>query len=159
MAVRLSALSAGALYPQEDSWYSFLLEAESTQGHSAVGRIRSIGKTSDLIGNRTRLLSVCSIIPQSNTLPYAQIYFENSLLYTSQFPGTLNSVIQRLSSVNLLMFPDEVRLETLFIRCKGGVEICKKTIDTYYTLRSAIPEIFCHRDPYKPWFKQASSLR
>jgi hypothetical protein len=30
-----------ALYPQEDSWYSFLLEAESTtQGHSAAGRIK-----------------------------------------------------------------------------------------------------------------------
>jgi hypothetical protein len=26
--------------PQEDSWYSFLLEAESPQGHSAVGKIR-----------------------------------------------------------------------------------------------------------------------
>jgi hypothetical protein len=26
--------------PQEDSWYSFLLEAESTPGHSAAGRIR-----------------------------------------------------------------------------------------------------------------------
>jgi hypothetical protein len=29
-----------ALYPQEDSWYSFLLEAESAQGPSAAGRIR-----------------------------------------------------------------------------------------------------------------------
>jgi hypothetical protein len=28
-----------ALYPQEDSWYSFLVEAELTQGHSAAGRI------------------------------------------------------------------------------------------------------------------------
>jgi hypothetical protein len=25
-----------ALYPQEDSWYSFLLEAESTPGHNAA---------------------------------------------------------------------------------------------------------------------------
>jgi hypothetical protein len=29
-----------ALYPQEDSWYSFLLEAESTPGPYAAGRIR-----------------------------------------------------------------------------------------------------------------------
>jgi hypothetical protein len=29
-----------ALYRQEDSWYSFLLEAESPQGHSAAGRVR-----------------------------------------------------------------------------------------------------------------------
>jgi hypothetical protein len=38
------------LYPQEDSWYSFLLEAESTQGHSAAGRIRWIKKSNDLTG-------------------------------------------------------------------------------------------------------------
>jgi hypothetical protein len=31
-----------ALYPQEDFWYLFLLGAESTKGHSATGRIRSI---------------------------------------------------------------------------------------------------------------------
>jgi hypothetical protein len=30
MAVRLSAHAPAALYSQEDSWYSFLLEAEST---------------------------------------------------------------------------------------------------------------------------------
>jgi hypothetical protein len=30
MVVRLSAHAPAALYPQEDSWYSFLLEAEST---------------------------------------------------------------------------------------------------------------------------------
>jgi hypothetical protein len=32
MAVRLSALRAGRLTPQEDSWYSILLEAELTPG-------------------------------------------------------------------------------------------------------------------------------
>jgi hypothetical protein len=31
-------LLAAALYPQEDSWYSFLLEDESTS-HSGAGRI------------------------------------------------------------------------------------------------------------------------
>jgi hypothetical protein len=35
MAVKLSAPRAGPLYPQEDSWYSFLLEAELTVWHSA----------------------------------------------------------------------------------------------------------------------------
>jgi hypothetical protein len=51
------------LYPQEDSWYSFLLQAESTQGHSAAGRIRSVEKSGD-IGNRTRNLPACSIVPK-----------------------------------------------------------------------------------------------
>jgi hypothetical protein len=32
MAVRLSSLTPAALYPQEDSWYAFLSEAESTPG-------------------------------------------------------------------------------------------------------------------------------
>jgi hypothetical protein len=34
--------------PQEESWYSFLFEAESPQGHSAAGRIRSIEKQTSL---------------------------------------------------------------------------------------------------------------
>jgi hypothetical protein len=59
------------LYPQEDSWYSFLLEAESIQGHSAAGRIRSIEKSNDLIGNQTHDLPACSIVPQPTTLPRA----------------------------------------------------------------------------------------
>jgi hypothetical protein len=31
-----------ALYPQEDSWYSFLIQAESTPGHCAAGRISQL---------------------------------------------------------------------------------------------------------------------
>jgi hypothetical protein len=45
------------------SWYSFLLEAESTQGHSASGRIRSIEKI-HVIGIGTRDVPPCSIVPQ-----------------------------------------------------------------------------------------------
>jgi hypothetical protein len=41
-------------YPQEDSWYSFLLEVDSNQGHSAAGGIRSLQNYNDLIENRTR---------------------------------------------------------------------------------------------------------
>jgi hypothetical protein len=44
MAVGLSALRVGkaALYPQEDSWYSFLLEAESIPGsQSGLGQLKS----------------------------------------------------------------------------------------------------------------------
>jgi hypothetical protein len=40
-------------YPQEDSWYLFLLEAESTPGHSAARRIRSIKKYRMTKLNRT----------------------------------------------------------------------------------------------------------
>jgi hypothetical protein len=34
------------------------------QGHSAAGRIRSIEKSNDLIGNRTRELPACNIVSQ-----------------------------------------------------------------------------------------------
>jgi len=38
--VRLSALRTGRLYPRKYSWYSFLLEAESTPGpFTAKGKI------------------------------------------------------------------------------------------------------------------------
>jgi hypothetical protein len=44
MAVRLSALGTFVAFypppPKKDSWYSFLLKAQSTLGPSAAGRIR-----------------------------------------------------------------------------------------------------------------------
>jgi hypothetical protein len=60
MAVRSEPHAPAALYPQEDSWYTFVLED---------GRIRSIEKYNDLIGNRTVDLPVCSVVPQPSTLP------------------------------------------------------------------------------------------
>jgi hypothetical protein len=41
-----------------------LLKAESTQGQSVTGRIRSTKKSSDLVGNRTRDLPACDIVSQ-----------------------------------------------------------------------------------------------
>jgi hypothetical protein len=58
-------------YPQENSWYSFLLEAESTP--SAIVRLEGLGKLkkSTSSGTRTGDLRTCSIVPQSTTLPHA----------------------------------------------------------------------------------------
>jgi hypothetical protein len=45
MVVRLSALRFGRPFTiQEDSWDSFLLDAESSEDHIAAGRIRSVEK-------------------------------------------------------------------------------------------------------------------
>jgi hypothetical protein len=41
------------------------------QGHSAVGRIRYIEKSNNLIGIRTRDFSACSVMLQPTTLPRA----------------------------------------------------------------------------------------
>jgi hypothetical protein len=54
-----------SLYPQEDSWYSFL-SLSWLQGHSAAWRIRSIEIFNDHIGNQTRNLWACSIVQVAN---------------------------------------------------------------------------------------------
>jgi hypothetical protein len=41
------------------------------QGHSAIGRIKSIEISSVLIGNRTIDLPACNMVPQATTLPRA----------------------------------------------------------------------------------------
>jgi hypothetical protein len=74
MAVRLSALRAGRPLPPRKIPGTHLYEWLSRpQGHSAAGIIMPIEKSSDLIGNRTRHLPACSIVPQPPTLPRAPI--------------------------------------------------------------------------------------
>jgi hypothetical protein len=52
-----------------------MLEAESTPGPYCAGRITSIEKSSDFLGNLTRDLPACSIVPQPTTLPCAPTVF------------------------------------------------------------------------------------
>ncbi|PSN57147.1 hypothetical protein C0J52_01309 [Blattella germanica] len=54
---------------------------------------------------------------------------------------------------------DDGQLERLFLRCKQSVERSKVTLDMYYTLRTALPEVFSNRDPDSQWFKLVTSLR
>ena len=54
-----------AFSPRKFTWYSFLLEAETTPDHSATGRIMSLKNSSDTIGSRTRDLLVCSVVPET----------------------------------------------------------------------------------------------
>jgi hypothetical protein len=68
--VNLPALRTGRLCPHRKySWYSFLLEAESTQGHSVTERIMSMKNSNDTIRNRTRVLLVCSATNCATTAP------------------------------------------------------------------------------------------
>jgi hypothetical protein len=71
MVVRLSALRAGRLLPPGKYLVLICWRLSRPQGHSAAGRIRPIEKSSDLIGNRTRDLPNCSVVPQPTTLPHA----------------------------------------------------------------------------------------
>jgi hypothetical protein len=49
----------------------FCYRLSRTQGNIAIGRIRSIEKSNDLIGNRTRDLQTCSTAPQPTMLQRA----------------------------------------------------------------------------------------
>jgi hypothetical protein len=58
------------------SRYSFLLQANRHQGHSAAGRIMQMKNSDDTIGNRTRDLPACSTVyrmwPLGGTWPTTQ---------------------------------------------------------------------------------------
>jgi hypothetical protein len=67
---RLSALSAGRIYPQENSLGTHFCEGLSrVEGHSTVGRIMSMKTRNDPIGNRTSDIPVCSAVPQVTVPP------------------------------------------------------------------------------------------
>jgi hypothetical protein len=71
MAVRVvSVMCRPPFTPQEDSWHSFLLEAERPQGQCSKDEV-NWKKSNDLIGKRTHDLLVCSIVPQPTTLLHA----------------------------------------------------------------------------------------
>jgi hypothetical protein len=57
--VKLSAVRTGRFYlPRKYSWYSFMVEAQSTPGP------QSMKNFNDTIANRTRDLPACSTVPQ-----------------------------------------------------------------------------------------------
>jgi hypothetical protein len=69
MAVKMSALQAGRPLPRERFLVLISVKRLSrTQGHSTAGRVRSTEKSNDLIGNRTRDIPTCGIVPQPTTL-------------------------------------------------------------------------------------------
>jgi hypothetical protein len=53
----------------------FYYRLSQPQGHSVVRRIRSIEKTNDPVGNRTRDLPACSIVPEATMLLHAPTDF------------------------------------------------------------------------------------
>jgi hypothetical protein len=72
--MRLSALRAGR--PLTPGKFLVLISVKGLvklQCHSAAGRIKSIEKSNDLIGNRTRDITACSRV----SLPYFEVERQN----------------------------------------------------------------------------------
>jgi hypothetical protein len=65
------------------------------QGYSAAGWIRSIEESND-IGNRTRDLVACSIVPETSTLPRAHIYVIPILKFPHWLQVYKNNILYNL---------------------------------------------------------------
>jgi hypothetical protein len=85
-AVRSSALGP-RLPPKNIPGTYFCLRLSRPQAHSAAGRIKSIGTFNNLIGNRTRNLTDCSIISQPTTLPLLGVKGGRHLRLTTSPPS------------------------------------------------------------------------
>jgi hypothetical protein len=85
--------------PSKYSWYSFLLEAESTRGPKC-GRKDYVN---DTIKNRTCDLPACSAVPQPNApsrAPYVEEY------YTKNFIWNMNNGPQNNISIQVFVLGD-----------------------------------------------------
>ena len=71
------------LPPRKYSWYSFLLGAESSQGHSAPRKIMSIKNSIVTIGNGTHDLTAFSTVPQPTALLRAPSWYVASKIFCS----------------------------------------------------------------------------
>jgi hypothetical protein len=61
----VSLMRRSPFVPRKIPGTHFYYRLSRPQGHNADGRIRSIEKSNYLIGNRTRDLLACSIVPES----------------------------------------------------------------------------------------------
>jgi hypothetical protein len=69
-AVRLSAVHTGRLYPQGYNPGShFYYGLSQPQGHISAGSMRPMKNPNDTIGNRTRDLPACIIVPLLSAPP------------------------------------------------------------------------------------------
>jgi hypothetical protein len=116
------------LYPQEYSWYSFLLQAKSTEGHSAAGRNRSTEKSND-IGNRTRDLPACSIVRQPTTLPRAPFMpqIEMITLNSATVPDYKGTPTFKSSALHLQFHPFTALLNIVITKLQAYISQAVRT--------------------------------
>jgi hypothetical protein len=96
MAVRLSALRAGR--PLPPGRFLVLICVRGWVDSRVIMRLKELGqlenkKSSDLIENRTRDFSACSIVPQPTTLPCAPILKSYKILVLQKVKPNRNAIL------------------------------------------------------------------
>jgi hypothetical protein len=90
-----------AFTPRKYSWYSFLLEAESTPGPQCYRKDDVNENSNDTIGNRTRDLPVCSAVPQLTApraacrAPVIHVMFYWILNFLDRFSKDINQISRK----------------------------------------------------------------
>jgi hypothetical protein len=88
------------------------------QAHSAAGRIRSIEKSNDLIGDRTRYLLTCSIVPHPTTLSRALSSCTGQIIFVHELHQVYrNNICDVASFIDLVSPIKEIVHSTRVINC------------------------------------------
>jgi hypothetical protein len=141
-----------AFYPQEDSWYSFLLEAESTPGLEGLGKL----KKSTSSGIRTGNLPACSIVAQPTTLSRAPIimgfgfnnfvywhFFTFRIDYNSSY---IELLLKKFWPTNLLLISHRSRTDLYYSRT---LPVCKSPCRTCFRSLVLPRELLCSATCYR----------
>jgi hypothetical protein len=108
MAVRSALLAGRPLHYRKIPSTHFCWRLSRPQGHSAAGRIRSLDKSSDLIGNRSRDLPACNIVLQ----PTIQTKLYKKTLFIFSYVGPFQE-----SGVRSAWFHSKYCLDVNFKSC------------------------------------------
>jgi hypothetical protein len=91
----------GRLYPQECSWYSFSLGAESTPGPWYGRKEHVIEKSSDITGNRSRDRATSGAAKRSTWASYSGECNRHSATKFSSLNGTLR-IVSKMFAIGVL---------------------------------------------------------
>jgi hypothetical protein len=134
MTMRLSALHAGRpLQPRKIPGTHFCQRQSRPQGHSAVRKIMPTEKSNALIGNRTRDLPACNIVPRyvlSSWLLFNEITWANISPRGSQ--SVLFDITSCTSTTFLSTQQLSVRTRRNMARRSGAVVKANDTCSNYH---------------------------